>query len=64
MLNDVYIEGNVGWFQHIHTAGTNMLSAILVVLACSHLVESEEVGLDFKHIYLSCIVIKKKHLLV
>lgn len=49
MLNDVpvYIEGNVGWFQHIHTAGTKMLSAILVVLACSHLVESEEVGLDF-----------------
>lgn len=47
MLNDVYIEGNVGWFQDIHKSGTKMLSAILVVLACSHLVESEEVGLDF-----------------
>lgn len=47
MLNDVYIEGNVGWFQQIHTARTKMLSAILVVLACLHLAESEEVGLDF-----------------
>lgn len=47
MLNDVYIGCYVDWFHHIRTARKKMLSAILVLLACSHLVESQEVGLDF-----------------
>lgn len=64
MLNEVYIGCHVDWFHHIRTARKKMLSAILVLLACSHLVESQEVGLDFEHFYSSCIVIKKKQQLV